>query len=359
MNVDPAVSTGLCYYVTQPPQAFDVTLSKISSLVSNTPVTFVSFSNEFVTPYSNGATNDQVAAGTNISNNFLFKIATTNNPNNDFMAVDVISTPTIEFGHYIINNSYYGEWTNSGNAWAKHLTTLINFNNFSEDLRVYLTVYKPVNTDFKVYAKIQNANDPQSFNSEDWTQLQLIAGQGLTSSTSNPTDYVELGYGFKPYSDLGALDGPNTNFTVDGSITTTNASANVIGVNSHFQSVANIVANTLVRIYAPLFSNADYIVATVTSVANDTFLVIDQPISSNVNINGNPALVANGLAMDVIAYPHQGFNNINNDNVARYYSASMVRYDGFNTMALKVVMLSNAYSYIPQINSIRLLGVSA
>ncbi len=115
----------------------------------------------------------------------------------------------------------------------------------------------------------------------------------------------------------------------------------------------------MVRIYVPLFSNADYVIATVTAIANDTSLTIDQAISSNVNINGNPAMVANGLALDVIAYPHQGFNNINNDNVARYYSQSTVKYDGFGMIALKVVMLSNAYSYIPHINSIRYLGVSA
>jgi hypothetical protein len=346
---DSSTFANVAYYAITP-QVLPVSVGQLNQIVSNTPVAFISYSNEWNTQFSNGAGNNTLI-GPGSSNGFVFITATELETDSDFLSVTFNSTPSLEFGHYIINDSYAAENTNSGNAWAKHLTTLINFNQFAEDIRVYLTAYQPINTGFEVYAKIQNSNDPEAFSNEDWTRLQLISGQGLVSSLSNPTDYVELGYGFQLY--------PNTSFTVNGSITTTNNSTTVSGVNTAFSSVANITANNIVRIYSPLFSNTEYIVASVTAVANDTQLTIDQAITSNVDIGGNPGLVGAGLSMDVISYPYQAWNNINNDNVVRYYNTSIVRFDGYNTLQLKVVLLSSAMSYIPQLNSIRAIGVSA
>jgi hypothetical protein len=359
MNVDSAVYGGLSWYVQNAPTSFPITLNKISSLVSNNPVAFVSWSNEFVTCFANGALNTFINASSQISNGIIIQVATHLNIPNDFIAINIPAPPTIEFGHFVVNNSWYNEYTNSGNAWAKHITSLINFNNSAEDLRVYLTVYKPINTDFRVYAKIQNANDPGFFSKEDWTELQLIAGQGLVSSSVDRSNYVELGYGFYPYPQMNTQSGAFQTTTLAGTISTTNNSSNVVGVNTSFISTANIANGAMVRIYAPLFPAADYIVATVNNAVSDTQLNLDTVFTSNVNIGGNPALIANGLAIDVIGYPHQTFNNINNDNVSRYWSQSTVKYDGFSLMQLKVVMLSNAYSYIPEIHDIRLLGVSA
>jgi hypothetical protein len=42
-----------------------------------------------------------------------------------------------------------------------------------------------------------------------------------------------------------------------------------------------------------------------------------------------------------VGYPMQAFNNRNNGNVARYFSSSMIEYDTFDTMQLKVVFLAD------------------
>jgi len=340
--------SGYAYFV-QPPQTFPVHLGVVNPLISNTPPAFVSYSNEFNTLYANGQPNDLVTSGQGYSNSWVLNVDTVTTALDDYIAVNVQTPPTIQFGHYIINNDYTKENTNFGNAWAKHVATQISFNAIAEDIRVFLTVYKPANTDFKVFARIQNQNDPEAFSAEDWTLLQQITGIGLVSSSSDPTDYVELGYGFPLY--------PNTSLTLTNSVSTTNNSAVVTGTG--FVGQANLQVGSVIKIYAPLFPNADLIVASVNVVSGDTSITLDQNVSSNVNIGGNPALVGAGLTMDVIGYPNQAWNNINNSNVVNYYNTSIVRYDGYNTLQLKIVMLSSKFGYIPQINSIRALGVTA
>ncbi|HYT43851.1 MAG TPA: hypothetical protein VEP90_16040, partial [Methylomirabilota bacterium] len=141
--------------------------------VDQQPV-FLSYSNEFVVAYSNGFMNDQVNALTVTSNNYILDINTTSN--NDFLIVTTDTTPTIEFGKYIYNNDYTLEETNFGNCWARHLTTRTTFARLSEDIRVYLTAYRPANTDLQVYARIQNSGDPEPFDDEDWTRLTMVDG---------------------------------------------------------------------------------------------------------------------------------------------------------------------------------------
>ena len=328
---------------------FTVAINQDNFLISNTPMAFVSHSNEFYTCYANGATSTLANAASPYSNAFILNVRTTSN--NDYLAVDLMSQPSIELGKFIINNDYSGENTNSGNAWAKHLTTLVNFQNLTEDLLIYVTAFRPINTDIQVFARIQNVSDPETFINEDWTRLALI-GNNVISSFNDPTDYVELAYGFQKW--------PNTAFTLAGSVQTINNSANVIGSNTSFSS--NLAAGNLVRVYAPLFSNNDYIVASVNNVVNNTLLILDQVITSNVSIGGNPALVANGsasLAIDKLAYPFQAFNNINNSNVVRYYNTSIVHWDNYQNLQIKVVLLSSKMTYVPQLNSLRATGVSA
>lgn len=362
MEVDDTVSSGYAWYVQADPQVFDMQLSTNNPLTSPNPVAFVSYSNEFITPYSNGAINQQVNAISGFSNGIvlMFNNQMTNplsNVTNDYQSVIISTQPTLEFGHYIINDSYYNEFTNSGNSWARHITTQVPLNSFAEDIRVYLTVYQPLYTSFKVFAKIQNSNDTESFADEDWTELALVSGANQVSSTVDRTDIVELVYGFKPWANSGLLLGANAIYTFGNTVTTANASANV--TTSGGFNAANLQPGTVVRIYQEYFSNADYGVFEVVSLNSDTSITVNQQLSSNINFGGNPAIIGSGLSMDVIGYPHQAFNNILNANTVRYFNQSGGVFDGYNTVQLKIVMLSSEFSYIPELNSIRMLAVSS
>lgn len=340
---DNSVFGGTAFFVSASPQSVDLQLGHSTRLISNQVPSFVSFSNEFEVFYSNGALNDQVSALTFTSNSFILSVNTASN--NDYVCVSIDSPPTVDFGRYIINSDYTGEETNSGNAFAKHLTTHINFARFAEDLIVHLTAYKPANTDIQVYARIQNSTDPEPFDDEDYTRLQLISGINILSSLNSANDYIELAYGFQPV--------PNTSITLTGTITTTNASSTLTGTNTAFTS--NLAISNLVKLYDPLFPNTNFLVASVNSIANDTSLTLDKIISSNVNVD----LVNTGLKLDLVVFPHQAFNNIQNENVVRYYNSSTVKYDNYDNLQLKIVLLSSSQQNIPRIHNIRASGVSA
>jgi hypothetical protein len=307
----------------------------------------VSYSNEFNLHYANGNINDKVNSLTQSSNCYVVEVVTTSI--SDFVAVTVDSTPSFEFGRYNINNDYNLENTNVGNAYAKHLTTTVNFAALAEDIRVQLDVYRPPNTDIQVFARIQNSSDPQAFTGEDFTRLNCVSGSRLYSSPSTIDDYIEMDFGFPGQ--------PNTATTLTGTITTTNASAVITGSNTVF--TGNVAVGQLIKIYDPLFPNTNFIIASANVVTDNTHITIDQLITSNVSIGGNPALVGTGLIVDVLGFNNQAYNNITNDNVARYYNTSTVKYDGFDIMQLKIVMLSAQPGMIPRIHDIRALGVSA
>lgn len=64
----------------------------------------------------------------------------------------------------------------------------------AEDFRLYVTGYRPLNTDIKTYIKIQNAADPSPFESADWIELGMIEGSSVYSSTTNTSDFREFVY---------------------------------------------------------------------------------------------------------------------------------------------------------------------
>ena len=321
---------------------------------NDTPV-MPSRSNQFIILNGNSSTNS-VSGGSNTTIEFT--------SNNDFMCIEIPETShSITYSKYIINNDYTNENTDQGEAYAKHITKKINFanNKFAEDLLVYLTAYRPANTDIKVFARIHNSNDSEAFDDKDWTMLTLNEGDKLYSSPDNENDYIELTYGFAAH--------PNTVLRVAGSANVENTSTvTVIGSGSSYQSntAFSLKVGDLVKISQPLFPDS-YVVRVVDSVNSDTEFTINKPVA-------NDDLVGAGLAVDFlgrignstvggVGYPLQAFNNITNDNVVRYFNSSMVEYDTFNTMQIKIVLLSDAtengvINVYPKVDDIRAVGVS-
>ncbi len=312
-------------------------------------------SNQFVILNGNSSTNS-VTGGSNTTIDFT--------SNNDFVCIDIPpSSHSATYSKYIVNNDYTNENTDTGEAFAKHITKKVTFanNKFAEDLLVYLTAYRPANTDIKVFARIHNSDDPEAFDDKDWTMLELRDGIDLFSSPDNENDYIELTYGFQQY--------PNTVLRVAGTANVENTSTvTVIGSGSSYLSNTAFVLKVgdLVKISQPLFPDS-YVVRVVDSVASDTQFTINKPVA-------NDDLVGAGLNVDFIGrignstvapfgYPLQAFNNITNDNVVRYYSTSMVEYDTFNTMQIKIVLLSDAMengviNVYPKVDDVRVIGVS-
>ena len=94
-----------------------------------------------------------------------------------------------------------GETSKSGgNITAKHITKTVTLDQGfdSGDLNVYLTAYRPVNTDIDVYYKILNRNDTQNFDDGNW-QLMTKTKNSESKYSQSRNDVIE--YTFAPGTD--------------------------------------------------------------------------------------------------------------------------------------------------------------
>lgn len=243
-----------------------------------------------------------------------------------------------------INNTLNNEFLpQGGNALSKHITTKIQFANTAEDLVVYLDSWQPLGTNLTVYGKLWNHNDPDVFDDKYWTpMIQTDPPNGTHSSSSNTSDAIQFTYHLPQY--------PPSNNTIGGVSTTTLASANVTGIGTSYNT--DLTVGNLIKVYDPNQPNTNYMIGVVNSVVNSTLFTLDSPVA-------NSSVAGAGILIDNLLYNYTAFNNIQNDNVARYYTSSNSPVDGFDVFALKIVMTSNSTNLAPLIFDIRAIGVSA
>ena len=275
------------------------------------------------------------------------------NANSNLFSIPTIKTDEIDIlsGKYLISNTYsyvangitYDSEIKPKNGLAitKHISTKVNFanNTFAEDIRVIVTAYRPLGTSIKAYAKLFNSADPESFDDKSWTPLLITENSSSYSALNNENDQVEFTYGLGQF--------PESSKVLQGFVKTQFGNNVVTTTNDFSGQIAN---NSLVKIYNALIPY-DYSITTVIS-ANSTALVLNNPISDN-------NVVGNGLSIDLIKYPNIAFNNIENSNVARYYSSSLVAFDTFTSFQVKLVLLSDSTFIVPKVFSLEAIGVSA
>lgn len=94
-----------------------------------------------------------------------------------------------------------------GNSETRYITRIVTLadGQDAEDLRVYLTAYKPSGSNVYVYYKILAAEDNNTIADVRWVPMDLNEGQGFTSATrysssENKNDFLELTYKPPTYS---------------------------------------------------------------------------------------------------------------------------------------------------------------
>lgn len=227
-------------------------------------------------------------------------------------------------------------------ALSKHISSKTSFanNHFAEDIRMYMTAYRPANTDILVYARVHNSADSDAFDDKAWTPLTYVENANRYSSKDDESDFVEYELGLPQYSDsANALPGTFTSTLSSNSISAAGVSPNTY-----------VAAGDLIKLYNPLVPE-DYIVD-VVSAANTSVIVLENVVSNN-------NVVGSGFKVDRLKYYHTAFNNITNDNVSRYYNSSLVAFDKFDSMQIKIVFLSDSTYIAPKVDQIQVIGVSA
>ena len=102
---------------------------------------------------------------------------------------------------YVINNLINNVSTNEtgksgGDANARYITKRVTLteNQTAEDLKVFITAYKPSQTEIRVYYKILNAIDPDDFNDKSYVEMTQNSKSGINSVKDKLDDFIEYEY---------------------------------------------------------------------------------------------------------------------------------------------------------------------
>jgi hypothetical protein len=186
-----------------------------------------------------------------------------------------LSKKTSLFIENLINNDTTNEHTRYGNAMTKYVSKKIVLadGQEAEDLKVYITAYRPSGTDVKLYAKFYNSQDSESFNDKVWTEMQYdIGGDLVYSSPSNTKDYIEYEFSVPSTNSVDYAAFSNTGvdiYTALGGGVTINSDSNVIqarqftfNANTQVNGTAETIAIAAANTY---FSVEDAVTYTVAS----------------------------------------------------------------------------------------------
>jgi hypothetical protein len=105
-----------------------------------------------------------------------------------------VSAITVE---NLVNNDGSGEEAEfGGNAAARYITRKVTLaeDQDAEDLKVFLTAYKPGTADIRVYCKLLNADDGDLFNERQWMQMDQTTSQLVISDNTNREQFREFEY---------------------------------------------------------------------------------------------------------------------------------------------------------------------
>lgn len=226
----------------------------------------------------------------------------------------------------------------NGLANSKYIAKKVTFaeDKFAEDIVVYLSAYRPANTEIRVYAKILNSIDTETFDDKAWTPLEIKNNLERFSTSTN--DVVEYTYGFSQY--------PEVDSTFTGVYTTVSGN-NLISTSDNVSSLVSTA--DLIRVYDPLFNDNHEVFVVLAS--NSSTITVNKNIS-NTNIIGN-------MSIDKLKYKNNAWNNIANDNVVRYVNGGLTEFDYYNSMQIKIVLLSNSTNVVPSVEQIQVIGTSA
>ena len=203
-----------------------------------------------------------------------------------------------------------------------------------------MTAYRPANSNILVYARVHNSADSDAFDDHAWTPLEYVDNADKYSSSEDENDFIEFELGLQQY--------PDTANALPGTFSTTLTSNSVSAAG--VDPTTYLAAGDLIKLYNPLIPE-DYIID-VVSAANSSVVTLENSIANN-------NVVGSGFKIDRLKYYNTAFNNITNDNVARYYNSSKVEFDKFDSMQLKIVMLSDTTYVTPRVDQIQVIGVSA
>jgi hypothetical protein len=116
------------------------------------------------------------------------------------------STPVVDVENALMHvNRYRISDVTGDDAQAVYISKVVTLaEGFdAEDFKLYITGYRPNDTDIKTYIRVQNASDPQSIEDNPWIPMTMVEGVGVFCSTTNLDDFREFVYDISKANKVG------------------------------------------------------------------------------------------------------------------------------------------------------------
>jgi hypothetical protein len=225
----------------------------------------------------------------------------------------------------------------------------------AEDLRVYLTASVPSGSEVKVYAKVLNSYDNDTYEDKMWAELEIK--KVASSTTLSPADseggvqqgLVEYEYGFQTRP-----SGREDHIVIG--IAGTTDSSNTITI-----PVVGYTAGSLVEGDIICLTNGDNsdrpMVSAVVSVDESTGGLVTVGLADAVT---DALLVGAGMIVTKVpgTLAQTPFTNTKNNNVVRYFDGG-IKYDNYKSYGIKIVLLAGSPAQAPRVADYRAIAMSA
>jgi len=161
---------------------------------------------------------NEIYDGDGDTRSFEFKVNLNTLGGRQFISPSIaVDSARLQVYEYNINNDSTDEYTQDGAANSKYISKVISLADGldAEDLKVFLTGYRPTGTTLEVYAKFLNKEDPDDINTRSWTKLTAKASNPI-SQVNNRDDFKEFEFNIPTTvgaSDSGTFDGSTFQYT--------------------------------------------------------------------------------------------------------------------------------------------------
>lgn len=258
--------------------------------------------------------------------------------------VDLQSQAITVYENLINNDDTDESLSETGNASFKYCSRNITLGEGldAEDLKVFVDAHIPSGCSIKAYARVVHQADTTSLKEALWSELQTTQNEGVVSSDSNRNDIIE--YVFEPVDTL-----PSTKQT--GDVTITTGSTTVTGGGTLFTSEYQV--GDLIKLLTGPDPSVDYQLSSITAIASDTSLEIaDEALTTT-------AVGISHYKTDE-EYKTQMFRDPNGTVafIGTYYNSINEKFEGYKSLAIKIVVLSDSTGKTPYLDNMRAIAVS-
>ena len=232
-----------------------------------------------------------------------------------------------------------------GNSETRYITRIVSLadGQDAEDLRVYLTAYKPSGSNIHVYYKILAAEDNDSMADVRWIPMELNESQGFTaatrySSSENKNDFLELVYDVPSFpTGLSGTVYEPVGVPLSGVVSAAGGSNTVTGSSTSFNT--ELVAGNVIRI----------------NTLSGTFRVHSIANSTSMTLTSQPASVSSKSAFRVNAVNQSGANN--STGIIEYRNSARAAYSKFKYFAIKIVLTNSTSTNPPRVKDLRAIAL--